>query len=342
MKFLHGENHNQTSGFNYLSWSELVEKVINPPVPKSIDRAKCESEIIAAHDASDKRKVTAIEHDSFTLLRLDLDDTALSINQVTESIYNMGFKSFIVHTTASHKPEQGEYRYRVYIELLAPLNFEQWSAITIHLSRKFNADECIARPQQITYLPYLQDGYERLFVNEGGAFDALNSEMLALSLVEQQAEREELEKHTAKITEPKPINENLSGGRLSLIDLFNKTQPIDEMLTQLGAKKKGGKWLSPETTSGIAGGYTFISNETGNELYYSWSESERAMLGGKPVNAFKLYCLTEGVPANEIHSDVITPAIKEVMNKIGEHPVYQGVTEHNRNIWRKERAKYGN
>jgi hypothetical protein len=104
LKFLTAKSHNVTSSFTYIDWPTLQEKVKTPSDLGSItaQQAKDKSPILAANDAPNKQKNTVLLHDNFTMLRLDLDDTALDIDSISDTLYNTGLESFIIHATACH------------------------------------------------------------------------------------------------------------------------------------------------------------------------------------------------------------------------------------------------
>lgn len=338
MKFLHGKNHSQTSDFNYLSWSELVEKIKNPPQlgSRTPAAAKDTSEILGCSDATTKRKADIIDHNSFTLLRLDVDDTTLEIEAIKEVLTGHQIESFIIHTTASHKPNSELNRYRVYIELGCSVGLNEWQAVTSYLGSIVGGDECAERPQQITYLPFYQNGYE-YHVSQGKALHLVGSELLAASFQYvsdiEKRQAEEAKGYASEFTPERELSINLVGNQHSLIDAFNASISFAEMLSSYGWKKQGTRWLFPHSQSGKAGGFTFLSNKTGRELYFSSGSNEREFLGGKAVDKFGLYCLINGVPCSEVHDTrkgVHNPSIRKILSELGQRPEFKSISAFNR------------
>lgn len=307
-KFLHGNNHNQTTNFTYLTWDELINK-IETPVKKGNrkpETAKANSAVIASHDAKDKRKETAIKHDNFTMLRLDLDDIELTIEEVSESLKAHSIESFIIHTTASHKvdPLSELNRYRVYIELAESLVFEVWATIETYLSFLFKADDCATRPQQIMYLPFQSDNYQYQ-ISTGEALNIGESELLvkAHEFREEQAEKEQAILSQLPIIKP-TYKSRLIRNQVSIVDLVNACYEWDSLLPTFGYKKQGKAWLPPEATSKTAGAYILPSCTDGKERYYSHHSNDPCATE-RCIDKFDFICIRQ-------FSNDATRALKEI------------------------------
>lgn len=280
--YLTAKSHNVTSNFTYIDWKTLCDKIRIPIDLGSVtpEKAKDKSEVIAATDAPDKLKETALLHDNFTLLRLDLDDTKLDIDSISDALNNIGFTSYIIHSTASHQQGGSGNRYRVYIQLAVALRYVDWAAIESYLSSVFMADDCATRPQQIMYLParFKGDKYEHLII-DGDAFIGQNSALLADAKVfgREQEEQQETAKQTAPI---KPtFNENLIGNQVSIIDAVNSSYEWESLLLSYGYKRQGAAFLPPESASNKAGAYILTSHTDNRPRYYSHHESDPCATG---------------------------------------------------------------
>jgi len=277
LKFLTAKSHSVTANFTYIDWQQLVIKVQQPPDLGSDtpEQAKSKSAIIAATDAVNKTKETVILHDNFTLLRLDLDDTKMDLDSIADALDGMGFKSYIIHSTASHQQGDNGNRYRVYMQLAEPLNYVDWAALQGYLSYMFMADDCASRPQQIMYLPVRFKGDHYAFkIAEGEAFTALGSELLdeANAFIEKQSKKLAKANNTAVV---KPShNEKLIGKQVSVIDAINQSYEWDTLLVSYGYKRQGKAYLPPEATSKAAGAYILTSNTDGRQRYYSHHKSD--------------------------------------------------------------------
>jgi len=282
LEFLHAKSHNVTANFSYLSWESLIDKISNPPTYSAItpEQAKNKSAILAATDASNKQKETVLLHDNFTLLRLDLDETKLDIDSISDTLSNMGLSSYIIHTTASHLQDAKGNRYRVYIELAVALCLNEWTALESYLSYMFMADDCASRPQQIMYLPvrFKNDNYE-FFIMEGKAFIAQNSTLLnnAQTFIKEQLVQKEAAIKTV-ITKP-CFQEKLIGKQVSIIGAINEYYEWENLLLSYGYIRQGSAFLPPEATSKKAGAYILASNTDGKQRYYSHHESDPCATG---------------------------------------------------------------
>jgi hypothetical protein len=277
LTFLTAKSHNVKSNFHYIDWKVLTDKVKQPINLGSItpQQAKDKSEIIAATDAPNKLKETVLLHDNFTLLRLDLDDTKLELESISDTLSNMGLTSFIIHTTASHLQGDNGNRYRIYIQLAVALCFDDWAALESYLSYIFMADDCASRPQQIMYLPvrFKGDKYEHTIV-DGVALIAQNSPLLhdAKAFIREQSQQQEAASKSAII---KPcFQENLIGNQVSIIEAINIYYEWESLLLSYGYIRQGKAYLPPEATSNKAGAYILTSNTDGKQRYYSHHEND--------------------------------------------------------------------
>ena len=285
MKILSAKSHNVVKTFSYITYSDLVVKVISPANVGALhySKAKAKSPVIAANDAPDKTKETVLKHNNFTLLRLDLDDTKLDIDSISDTLEGMGIESYIIHTTASHQQDGKGERYRVYIELAASITYEVWALVESYLSHVFMADDCAKRPQQIMYLPVRFDGdsYEYK-IGKGEPLNVTNSQILtdAKAFEVEQAKQQAEQLEAAKTAPIKPAyKQKLIGKQISIINLVNSGYTWESLLSHYGYKQQGKAYLPPEATSKTAGAYILISHTDGKERYYSHHESDPCATG---------------------------------------------------------------
>lgn len=158
--------------FGGMSWAELVELADDPRLSraKTTDAAKKTSPLIAAHNGKTRDKGEA-EKALFGLLRADLDDaTGQTPETIAAALRAQGLESFIVHTTLSSTPENP--RFRVYLELAAPVGFDVWRSLQLELADVLGSDPCVNLASQFMTLPTIttESGrhYERL-IGEGSA-----------------------------------------------------------------------------------------------------------------------------------------------------------------------------
>lgn len=281
LNFLHGKSHNVTADFTYINWHELklnIESPINLGALK-VKEAKAKSCIIAATDAPNKTKETILQHDNFTLIRLDLDETKLDLESIADTLEGMAIHSYIIHSTASHQQGDKGNRYRVYIQLAASITYEVWALVEGYLSYVFMADDCAKRPQQIMYLPVrLKDDSYQFKIAEGRALDVESSQLYKDAQAFEAEQNQELEKATSLPVKPS-YQTQLIGKQVSIIDAVNSAYSWHELLIQYGYKAQGKAYLPPESTSKQAGVYILTSNTDGKERYYSHHENDPCATG---------------------------------------------------------------
>ncbi|OBU22869.1 hypothetical protein C0Z01_13495 [Photobacterium kishitanii] len=322
MKYLYAKTHNVKCNFTYISWSQLTQLVINPPLLTtgiSIDNIKKKSPIIAAHNAKDKTKESALNNDNFTLLRLDLDDYNDDIEAIKNKLKDLGIESYIIHSTANHK-KNGKNRYRLFIELSIPLIFDDWSILETYLAFIFQADDCSSRPQQIMYLPYKFHNYE-ICIGTGKALHVFKSELYQLAkefCVELEKNYDQQQEQSYQVNQP--YDEHLVGKQISIIDLINKAYVWDDLLLKYKYKRQGKGYLPPESNSKIAGAYLLVSKYDGKERYYSHHSSDPCAIG-KAIDIFDFICIRS-------YGGDKRAALKEIAETI-----FPKVSQHNKKEW---------
>ena len=97
LKNLYAPSVTRTNNFHYLTWLELTGLIKHPPqaLLSSVKDVKGRSAVIAAHDAKDKTKQTVMEHDNFTLLRLDLDDSPFELAAIKDLLNQLDIKGAV-------------------------------------------------------------------------------------------------------------------------------------------------------------------------------------------------------------------------------------------------------
>lgn len=299
LTFLTAKNHSKQTGFTYLTWEDLKQKIERPPALGDVNAklAKDKSEVIAATDAPNKQKETVLEHDNFTLIRLDLDNTDLDLSDTKTLLRNLQIQSFIIHTTASHQQQDantnGENRYRVYIQLAASLPYTKWATLETYLSYLFGADDCATRPAQVMYLPVRFDGdkYE-YYIADGLPLTVDGSELYTKALEFEQEQRQTQEAASSKNLKKPNFKERLIGKQVSIIDLVNHAFDWDSLLPSYGYKRQGRAYLPPESTSKKAGAYILTSHTDGKERYYSHHKNDPCA-NGKSLDQFDFIAIRE-------------------------------------------------
>lgn len=283
LKFLFTKHAQHTSGFKLMGWNGLSEWVANPPSIEAANaqEAKQQSKAITASDCPSKRLEAIVEHNHFTLLRHDLDDTEHTFDSIQQVMNSLGIGSYIIHTTASHKQDGKGSRYRVYIELGHALNLDEWRLVQTYLAYSFGADDCSNRPQQIMFLPVRFAGGEYQYhINDGSPLTVYGSQLFDEAIafdVEQKRKAQLIEQEKANQVKP-AYQEPLLNGQVSIIDVVNLGYAWPNLLTQYGYKRQGRAWLAPESASKMAGVY-LLTGHDGKERYYSHHSSDPCAVG---------------------------------------------------------------
>lgn len=283
MKYLLINNMQQTSNFDLMDWKNLTLEVQNPPYIEAdnAQEAKKLSKAITASDCPSKRLEAITEYNSFTLLRLDLDDTQHTIKSICDSLYELGISSYLIHTTASHQQDGKGNRYRVYIELVHAISLDEWRITQTYLAYSLGADDCSNRPQQIMFLPvrFAGDHY-RGHVNTGPVLNLYRSQLFIDAVqfdVDQKKRAQVLEQEKASQVKP-AHKEQLVNGQVSIIDAVNQGYLWPDLLKQYGYKRQGRAWLAPESTSNSAGVY-ILTGYDGKDRYYSHHTNDPCAVG---------------------------------------------------------------
>lgn len=330
LQFLSGRNIKQTDKFTLLDWSALREAVKNPPDFADCDpkAAKNKSRWITGSDASSKQKEHILEHDSFTLLRVDIDDSNMELETIADVLTGAGLQSWIIHTTASHKWRGGWNRYRVYIELAEAVSFADWSHVSGYLAHVFGGDDCATRSQQVMFLPCRLNGdaYEYR-ISDGAPLNLACSELLsdAKAWAEQQETAISAAQHEkCDCLQPQQA-ERLLDGQVSIIDLVNRGYEWPELLRHYGYKQHGQAWLAPESGSGVAGAYLLTSHTDGKQRLFSHHTNDPCATG-RCLDKFDFLLVRE-------YGNNWQKAIKELAEK------FPAACAHNRQLWgRKKKA----
>lgn len=277
------ENIYQTKGFKLIDWNQLVELILNPPVISATSalEAKRQSLAITSSNCLNKRLEAITEHNNFTLLRLDLDETQHTLETIRDTLHSLDVSSYIIHTTASHQQAGKGNRYRVYIELADGVPQDEWQLAQTYLAYCFEADDCSNRPQQIMFFPTRYAGGQYFnHVNFGESLKLGNSRLIeqAISFDDEQKKKIQiLEEDQVNRIKPTYTGKWLTG-QVSIIDAVNVGYVWSDLLTQYGYKRQGRSWLPPESKSRCAGVYILTAMD-GKERYYSHHTSEPCATG---------------------------------------------------------------
>ncbi|MFM4732386.1 hypothetical protein [Aeromonas salmonicida] len=284
-------NIKQNNVFNSITWPELVALCRTPHKygAETSETAKQFSPLVAAHDVKSRIKAEA-EAGGFGLLRADLDDAKGQTPQtIADALREQGVGSFAIYSTLSHQPN--EPRYRVFVELAAPVSFIKWADLQLALAELLESDPCVNRAAQFMILPTLIEAtaeHYQFLVGEGEALGPSSPFWLnAMASAARHQANASATAHTVIAPTPRPFTERLMGNQVSIIELVNSHYWWPELLAAYGYKQKGrNAWIAPESTSGTAGVHILTSSTDGKERIYSHHESDPA--GGRLCDKFDL------------------------------------------------------
>lgn len=120
----------------------------------------------------------------------------------------------------------------------------------------------------------------------------------------------------------------LSGGQISPIDAWNEAYDIASILQAHGYKRKGKKFLSPQSSSGIPG-VVILQGDDGRERVYSHGTSD-VLADGQAHDAFDLFCILDH---GGDEWKAIQAAAQLMTTSSG-----ASIHHHNRNAFRQQRA----
>lgn len=95
---------------------------------------------------------------------------------------------------------------------------------------------------------------------------------------------------------------------VNVIDEYRKANPLEQALERYGYKKKGKRYLSPHSSTGIAGVHVLPDGE--RCYIFHGSDPLGGEESGKPVNSFDLFCYYD-------HNDDCSAAVKAAAEELG-------------------------
>lgn len=272
LAMLTGNSHEQTTGFSYVAFNELLERVLSPVQIQADDikTAKAKAPICAPHDAPAKTKDAVLEHDRYTMLWGDVDEGNKELAELEGELLAQGLESYAIYSTANSTEENK--RWRVLLELDEAVSHQEWLKLQGYLSQVIGGDQSALRPAQILYLPFKCE-HTQHFDSRIVQGDALNTQLSGFVAKArdyyQQVEAERAHREVSALDAPKrPFS--LPSGQQSPIELFNEAHDIGSLLETYGFKKSGSKYIHPSSQSGMAG---VVLLDDGKK-YYSHHQSD--------------------------------------------------------------------
>lgn len=190
----------------------------------------------------------------------------------------------VLWTTFNHTPN--DPRYRVVVptpdidlgndtallldDWLSPALAERLALSGVVDSSKFGAASLFFLPRH----PVRGSNYRFASATEGPLVDlkALYQEAIDL-MVADEAEQRALLRSTVA------LDDTTRG----VIESFNKSHPVEQLLAQYGYQRRGRRWKSPHQSRDSAGGTEIRRDPDGSQRWISFSESDRLAKVGQPT-----------------------------------------------------------
>lgn len=232
--------------------------------PKQID-SKLNGTLAIQTNTDTKRKADILKNNAMNILSVDIDDGYFrSIDAVEDQVRVLGFGNYVIYTTASHNPDLQKYKYRIVVFLESPITCEQFTITQLALCSIFKSDDVMARIQQVLYLPAKVKGqadHYEFRSNSENLFSIESSKELTDTIIKCNTERLKKEKEAETVAkkataerEARKASSIYSGSKLlSVFDLVEEQFSVEFLLEQYGFKKSGGRYLHPNSSSGLAG-----------------------------------------------------------------------------------------
>ncbi len=274
------DSHREVEPSSYYTWDGLADLLQNPTTC-----AKSDAAALAPQLSSEKTKAAVLANDSMTLLWADLDSGNQSIADIKQQLQAIQIGSAVIYSTASSTLENK--RWRVLIELESPIFCDGWVDIQESLAILLKGDSSAVRVQQILYAPCRTSGsnHYQYEIIPGQPFSKI-PDPVAKIIDDLKAKRKVVFERISETIEAR-TNKIDSG-----ISLINDSVDIETLLKGYGYKRKGRKWISPNSNSKTAGMILF---KNGRWFSHHASDSKigRAVEGGVCGDVFDLITFFE-------------------------------------------------
>ena len=193
---------------------------------------------------------------------------------------------FCLWTTHSHTPETPRYRVLFPLDgVLAPEHIKRVYGLLVASLGPFSnvVDASCFHPARLFFLPSVHPGrvpYYQWFANAHG------KRLKAARLTEGAKIVEAREQEKEEAARQRYVAHESLDRRASLIEQFNASHRVEELLDQAGYVRKGKKWLCPNSHSGIAGVIVFHDDN----VVFSHHHDD-PLSDNHTHDPFSIYCL---------------------------------------------------
>ncbi len=252
----HYASKNATRPDRLIDWGDLITMVKNPSISPKLEAA-----CLSQHDSPVGKTGEAASTAKFSIVAIDYDDGFRIFSDVYREWVTRKV-NFLMFTTSSHTEKH--HKFKVLLPLAQAVDAEQWRSLARGLSLLAGGDLAQARPGQVFFAPNKiteDSGYQTAFEAGGDDFSQA-CPLWDEAITAFEANRETAEAKTS--AKPRRLKNANDAG---IVELINEAYDIEMLLTEHGYRAKGGKYISPNSSSGIAG--VSILERDGKAVVYS-------------------------------------------------------------------------
>lgn len=275
---------NNTAPSAMCSVADLVAMIKTPGIgPKE------EAPALTPYLAAGKTKAHALGSGYYAII-IDHDHDNLDADGI-KAIYDPLGIAYIAFTTSNHQQPGKGNRWKVIIFLASPANHDQWYEVSNGGTILRGADPSQARTQQVFFAPNKlseQAPYECIDRTDRPCVDLSDQDQPFIRECRNAFAKNEAEKDQKALSAtPAP---RVDGGGNTVIEQVNQAYLMGDVLTERGhIPWGGGKYLSPYSESGKAGGKVL----PGNRYYSHHGETDplsNLNNGGHSLSVFDVIC----------------------------------------------------
>lgn len=277
-----GHSEKQGRAINLLHLIKMIENPITGNVtehtPENVKAVKTALPLVTPFvnrttDGKTKEDALAAK---YSCIVIDFDHEQVRTLEGTIGLLkaNHDYTGAILGFTTSSHTLNGENAFKVILPLADACDVHQYEALSVGLMKLLDTDPAQARKQQGFYAPcdmlspsvyqyVIDDGDSTLFSPQCGLWQQ------AIRTYQDDIEQQQ-QAAIATSSKPRP-KAATTGNSQNIFELINKSYDMAELLERAGHKRLGRKWLSPHSTSGIAGGLIFDTAQ--GQRFYSHSSS---------------------------------------------------------------------
>ena len=293
-----GQQYTEELGLEYRDYDMMYILRDLLPNPPSVDKSKAQWAIFSTHKS---RSIEAQKKNGqYLALWADIDEGNPTLDQVKSAIGSIvGNSLMAIYSTRSYNEAAGKRKWRIILPITlldtsCAITGVSYSLIQETLNNLLEKNGLIPdrvneRLNQLCYLPNKGEEYHYAF-NQAECFNYNKSETFLKEMIElserHQAERVEMEKKLKAGRERAAAR--VASGECSVIDAVNQYYDLPTILESYGYKVKNGRYLSPLSSSGIAG--VSIDNTGAVPKWLSQHGSDREFFGRGKGDVFDLIC----------------------------------------------------